>query len=341
MPTKTPSVKSVLLIFASCVALGVAFVLTAPAGTQRKPAKAPAGIHKIKHVIVIMQENRSFDHYFGTYPGAHGFPRTPDGDSAVCSPDLKGACEKPYHDTNDLNAGGPHGQVNATADVAGGKMDGFVVQAQNARRRGCVNNPNAPLCSQRADTPDVMGYHDGRHIPNYWAYARNFVLQDHMYEPNASWSLPAHLFMVSEWSARCTRRNDPFSCVNALQNPGQAMDAKTNVNGVPPKYAWTDLTYLLHKHKVSWRYYVFSGTEPDCEDDQMICDPAPQSASTPGIWNPLPYFTTVRRDGQLGNIKSLHSFFVAAHEGTLPAVSWVAPSDCVSEHPPSRVSVGQ
>ena len=46
-----------------------------------------------------------------------------------------------------------------------------------------------------------MGYHDGADLPNYWAYATNFVLQDHMFEPNASWSLPAHLFLVSEWSA--------------------------------------------------------------------------------------------------------------------------------------------
>ena len=64
-----------------------------------------------------------------------------------------------------------------------------------------------------------MGYHDAREIPNYWAYARNFVLQDHMFEPNASWSLPAHLFMVSEWSAKCSRPGDPTSCVNALQAP--------------------------------------------------------------------------------------------------------------------------
>jgi len=326
--------KSVLLIFASCVALGVAFVLTAPAGTQRKPAKAPAGIHKIKHVIVIMQENRSFDHYFGTYPGADGFPRTPDGDFAVCSADLKGVCEKPYHDTNDLNAGGPHGQANATADIAAGKMDGFVVQAQNARRRGCVNNPNDPLCSQRADNPDVMGYHDARDIPNYWAYARNFVLQDHMYEPNASWSLPAHLFMVSEWSARCSRAGDPMSCTSALQNPVNPAKARAD-------YPWTDLTYLLHKHRVSWRYYVFTGTEPDCEDDEMICESVKQGAKTPGIWNPLPFFDTVRQDGQLSNVTTLSQYFKAAKTGKLPAVSWINPTGSVSEHPPGLVTVGQ
>jgi phospholipase C len=56
---------------------------------------------------------------------------------------------------------------------------------------------------------DVMGYHDGRDLPNYWAYARNFVLQDHMFEPNYGWSLPAHLFQVSAWSARCARLTTP------------------------------------------------------------------------------------------------------------------------------------
>ena len=64
-----------------------------------------------------------------------------------------------------------------------------------------------------------MGYHTQSDIPNYWAYARNFVLQDHMFEPKASWSLPAHLFMVSEWSADCKTHN-PNSCTNALDHPG-------------------------------------------------------------------------------------------------------------------------
>jgi phospholipase C len=319
----------------SIAALAAVFALTAPAGTQRKPPKAPVGIHKIKHVIVIMQENRSFDHYFGTYPGADGFPRDPNGEFAVCVPDpAKAVCQRPYHDTNDLNAGGPHGEVSAAADVADGKMDGFVAQAENARRRGCKRNPNDPICSQRAANPDVMGYHDGQDIPNYWAYARNFVLQDHMYEPNASWSLPAHLFMVSEWSARCARRGDPMSCVSALQNP-------VNPNNVRADYAWTDLTYLLHKRQVSWRYYVFTGTEPDCEDDEMICESVKQGARTPGIWNPLPYFDTVRQDGQLANVTTLSQYFKAARTGTLPAVSWINPTGSVSEHPPGLVSAGQ
>jgi phospholipase C len=276
-----------------------------------------------------MQENRSFDSYFGTYPGAAGFPRRPDGSIDVCVPDPAKAagCDTPYHDANIGNGGGPHGQGAAVADIDGGKMDGFVRQAE-VGRRGCAN-ANNPACTN-SSTPDVMGYHDAREIPNYWAYAHNFVLQDHLFEPNASWSLPEHLFMVSEWSARCSTPGKPGSCVNALQDPG------------PSNYAWTDLTYLLHKNGVSWGYYVVTGTEPDCEnDDAVSCGPVRQSAATPGIWNPLPSFETVREDGQQGNIQSVDKFYAAAKAGTLPAVSWVVPSGPVSEHPPATTRDGQ
>ena len=85
----------------------------------------------------------------------------------------------------------------------------------------------------------MMGYHTGSDIPNYWTYAKDFVLQDHMFEPNASWSLPASLFKVSEWSAYCPTHN-PATCINSLDNP-----APTSANGtsvLAPIFAWTDMT---------------------------------------------------------------------------------------------------
>jgi phospholipase C len=313
--------------------------IIAACGPVSQSGPPPSGIHKIKHVIVIMQENRTFDEYFGTYPGADGLPRK-SGEFTVCVPDpAVGSCVKPYHDSNDLNGGGPHGQADAIADINGGKMDGFIAQARKGRK-GCSKTDN-PACG--GDKTDVMGYHDAREIPNYWAYARDFVLQDRMFEPNASWSLPQHLFMVSEWSAHCSGSGDPSSCVNALQNPGNPPDFKSRgqVRQKPPDYAWTDLTYLLHKNHVSWKYYVEGGTEPDCADDTMACPPVQQGARTPGIWNPLPYFDTVRQDGELANITDISNFFSAAKEGDLPAVSWIAPSGPNSEHPPALVSRGQ
>ena len=302
----------------------------------------PAAVHNIKHVIIIMQENRSFDSYFGTYPGADGLPSS-RGASAVCVPDPRSRiCVRPYPDHADVNGGGPHGQASAIADIDGGKMDGFVTQARQALKQ-CAD-PTNPACAHSQE-PDVMGYHTASDIPNYWAYARNFVLQDHMFEPNASWSLPAHLFMVSEWSARCTAHDDPNSCHNAPENPGPPPDfggGRARPRRPNPIYAWTDLTYLLHKQHVSWGYYVVPGIEPDCVDEMALsCAPVQQRSRTPGIWNPLPYFDTVRTDGELSSIQPVANFYAAAEKGTLPAVSWVVPSGEVSEHPPGPVSFGQ
>jgi len=291
-------------------------------------------IHKIKHIVVIMQENRSFDSYFGTFPGADGIPMQ-NGVPTVCVNDpLTSQCVRPYHDAQDLNHGGPHGAPNARADIDHGKMDGFIAQAENGK--GSCVNPEDPACSGNGQT-DVMGYHDFHEIPNYWAYAKNFVLQDHMFEPDASWSLPSHLFLVSAWSARCSIKGDPASCVNNIQGP-VTLQRADNYNA---DYAWTDLTYLLHKANVSWAYYVAPGTQPDCEDDAASCASVRQGAKTPGIWNPLPNFDTVQQDGQLSNIQSVNNFYTAAKNGTLPAVSWVTPNGNESEHPPALVSVGQ
>jgi phospholipase C len=303
------------------------------------PIHVLAGIHKIQHVVIIMQENRSFDSYFGTYPGADGIP------SGVCLPDpVNGGCVAPFHDSADKNFGGPHGAATATADIDGGLMDGFVRQAERGGRCGS-DDPSCSPCEQDqvSKCVDVMGYHDAREIPNYWTYAHDFVLQDHMFEPIASWSLPEHLFEVSEWSAFCTNPLDPFSCRNAIQRPNPdhlpGSDAPTDNTA---HYAWTDMTDLLHARNVSWGYYVFKGTEPDCENDSAeTCAPVQQGPRTPGIWNPLPDFTSVRQDHQLGNIQSLSHFFEAAQTGRLPAVSWINPNGTVSEHPPALVSAGQ
>lgn len=191
----------------------------------------------------------------------------------------------------------------------------------------------APPCQQQS-TPDVIGWHDAREIPNYWAYAHHFVLQDHLFAPSTAGSLPEHLFLVSAWSAKCAQAGDPESCVSALDNPSGITKAGSD-------YPWTDLTYLLHEANVSWAYYLSEGSEPDCADNEMLCQPGPQKRNVPGIWNPLPAFDTVKQDRQLGEIQTVSHFYAAAKQGTLPAVAWIVPNSKVSEHPPAPVSNGQ
>jgi phospholipase C len=127
------------------------------------PGSGGSSLQKIKHIVVIMQENRSFDEYLGLYPGADGLPRQ-NGQFTVCAPDpANGGCVKPYHDATDKNGGGPHGSASASADINGGLMNGFIGQAEGGRK-GCVEAVD-PTCTNSVKT-DVMGYKDARDIPN-------------------------------------------------------------------------------------------------------------------------------------------------------------------------------
>jgi phospholipase C len=317
-----------------------------PAAYSAPLSLSVSDLHKIKHVVVIMQENRSFDQYFGTYPRAKGIPGLAGHPGKVpCVPDdMNGGCVKPFHDRNDSDFGGPHGSWNATADMAcrdprkrtGCRMNGFVNQAETGEVPCRAYHPGCSPCRKLGHGAclNVMGYHTAADISNYWKYARDFVLQDHMYESNASWSLPSHLYMVSEWSAVCANAHRPSSCKSAIEHVAHPVGG--------PHYAWTDITYLLHRRHVGWAYYVFKGTEPDCEvATQLTCKPVKQGPQTPGVWNPLPWFTDVSQDRQKSNVQSLRRFFVAAKAGKLPAVSWINPTGRVSEHPRALVSAGQ
>ena len=278
------------------------------------------GLSNIQHIVVIMMENRSFDTYFGTYPGAHGIPFR-NGKPTICEPDpASGQCVYPFHDTSLVNYGSGHGEQAFLTDRDGGKMDGFIVEAE---RKGKDPYPD-----------EVMGYHTAAELPTYWGYAKNYVLQDHMYSATSSWSAIAHLYMVSGWSAHCTVPSDPMTCSTTLD---------ANYGSPPPEFAWTDITWLLHAANVSWGYYVYPdnrGQMMGLEDPEEGAVPF-QTYSIGSDWNPLPDFDDVKSDNQLSNIQPGVNFETAAKGGTLPAVSWVIPNFKFSDHPPSSVADGQ
>ncbi len=315
---------------AACTASSEAVTAGTPSASSRPSGSPttspePRGIEKIQHVIFVVQENRSFDHYFGTFPGADGIPMK-KGRPTVCIPDpVLGTCVRPFHDRTLVSLGGPHSRPNSVIAVNGGRMDGFV-RAVIAGRNPCADHRSHPTCRGNLgpqEQPDVMGYHTAGEIPNYWAYAQNFVLQDRMFAPSDSWTLPSHLYLVSGWSASCTDPHDPMSCRSDVILDGVVDRQRHGAH--PAIYAWTDITWLLDRSGVSWAYYV----QGNCVEAPGRC----KESGTPPSQNPLPSFTTIHETRQQGNIKAHAAYFEDAAAGTLPSVSWVIPGRGISEHP--------
>jgi len=299
------------------LACAVAVLATACAQQQAvapsvlSPGKGGATSSNVRHVVIIMMENRSFDHYFGKYPGVNGIPA-----NAACNPDpLNGTCVAPYHNTATLNYGGPHSTANEIRDVDGGKMDGFIASSESTPLHPSPN------------PDDVMGYHTCAEIPTYCFYAAHGVLADDAYAATSSFSTMAHLFMVSNWSAVCTSPTDPMTCTSS--------NTHINVNASPPpSFPWTDMTYLMFKHSVTWGYYVFENAQPllTGDDDGEIAYPM-SSYNTLGLMNPMPGFTDIKQDSQTGNVQPGVNFDAQVKSGTLPQVAWVIPAGKYSDHP--------
>jgi phospholipase C len=285
-----------------------------------------------------MEENRSFDSLFGTFPHADGIPMR-DRVPTVCVPNGAGQCVKPFLDpTGAEDSGGAHGALAGKQDVDGGRMDGFIRVTDRRLIRQCHSDPHSSACANLR-RPNVMSYHDGSQIRNYWAYARNFVLQDRMFEPNWGWSLPAHLWLVSGWSAQCRDPYRPRTCRTDL-GTRPATPLLRHPHG--PLYGWTDLTYLLHKYRVKWASYVEKGPAPDCLAGPIRCYTRLEGQRTPRFWNPLADFTDVRQDDEREAAQeSLSDFYAAAADGSLPNVSWVTPNWADSDHPGAPILQGQ
>ena len=311
--------------------------VVASAAGSPSPRTRPPASDFIKHVIIIVQENRSFDHYFGTFPGADGIPMLPDGTPKPCVPDpVLGHCVRPYHSTNQYAQGGPHDYPAATADVDAGKMDGFV-RADITYTTDCAiaRKRSTTMCRRflgPALQPDSMSYHTGREIPNYWTYARHYSLQDHMFAPTDGWTLPSHLFLFSGWAASCSDPLDPMTCRSNINLNKQSQRYHY---GDAPVFGWTDITYLLDKADVRWNVFMGKGT---CLEKPCKRTPGPYGITVVSK-NPLPGFVDVVQSNDYGHFKTHERFMEQARAGTLPSVSWIVPGNRASEHPGSDAPI--
>ncbi len=131
----------------------------------------------IKHFVTLMQENHSFDNYFGTYPGADGLPEN------LCMPSgTEEPCVKPWRIAESAIEDLGHNATIFERQYAKGRMDGFVSAFAGAR----MSNTKLP-----------MGYYDGQDIPYYWNLADEYVLFDRNFTSANAGSVANHMFWVS------------------------------------------------------------------------------------------------------------------------------------------------
>jgi phospholipase C len=139
----------------------------------------------IQSIVVVLQENHTFDHYFGTYPGVEGI-----AGKNLCLPNSTGTepCTGPFRLPTLTPADLVHDWQAAHADFDGGQMDGFVYTEKN---------------------PSTMGYYDRRDLPRYWGAADHYTLCDRYFTSVMSESAPNHLYLVAGTSGGLQNNNVP------------------------------------------------------------------------------------------------------------------------------------
>ena len=209
--------RGVLTALLACAAVG----LPATAQAQAQvigPQLSRTTTTPIKHVVTLMQENHSFDNYFGTYPGADGIPA---GTCMPYEPDRSAAgCVTPFHIGDKPISDLGHNIAIYEAELNGGKMNGFV----SAFGRQGLQDPS-----------QAMGYYDDRDIPWYWNVADDNVLFDRHFTSAHGGSISNHMFWVTG------RSGLPPKAIEVI--PKQGFDVPTIFD-------------RLQEAGVSWKFYV-------------------------------------------------------------------------------------
>ena len=291
---------------------------------ERAHAVAPAGsdLGAIEHVVILMQENRSFDHYFGSYKAVRGFDdhaagqlgsftqRDPENTSRTPA-----GFQLPFH----LNTAGP--RAECTHDIThqwlaqhqswhDGAMDAFVTTHTSARNDGSVNGLL------------TMGYYTRRDLPYYYALADAFTTCDQYFCSVLGPTHPNRLMAISGTIDPEGTRGGPV--LTTSSSPDIVFSAR-----------WPSVPELLEDAGITWKTYTTPG--------QGFLPNAPELGFGDAI---LQYFAAYRRPTsplfQRAFLPTYPTDF--AHDvraGTLPKVSWIVPPNGYDEHPPAPPAYGE
>jgi phospholipase C len=307
------------------------------------PPPAAAKTSPIAHVVVIVQENRSFDNFFATFPGADGATSGLEkvlvsGKYVVQSIPLK---QHALVMSTDIG----HCRFAFVTAKDGGKMDAFNLEPKGVCPRGSTSGP----------TIDALAYQyvNPKQIAQYWDLAQQYVLGDHLFQTQGSGSFTAHQDLIRgdssistglslvdtptgmPWGcdASPTVRTDLLTSDLKFEEDKGPRPCTTNFPAKGQNYA--TLRDLLDAKSVSWKYYspCFVGS-PGCGNGCTQCAGA--------LLNAFDVIAPVRNGSEWGTNVSMPqtNIFDDITKSQLPAVAWVIPTDNDSDHPGTKVDHG-
>jgi phospholipase C len=313
----------------------------------------------IKHFIYIIQENVTFDHYFGTFPGANGIPRNvkfsyePDGQK-IYAPFHLSSTSIPH----DLD----HSWQAAHVAYNGGKMDGFIraewplalsyywkgplptvdpedilpldddpervkqdLALGNARikRKSRFMDPNELAAANGGSLPTTHSPTPPPAPPPGWV--TNTMSYYDWHEIPNYWEYARRFTLCDAFFSSLAGPSEPNHLYTvAAQSGGLVNNPGRGIEGEEGVYTFKTLAELLQNSRHSWKYY----------DEK-------KNPKAHSLWNPLPGFKAIAKSRELmSHLVSLNEFDKDAKEDSLPEVCWIVPNAAHSEHPPSDSAQG-
>ena len=285
---------------------------SSPSNGQGTPDSPPAGTHDasprdapsadappvpipIKHVVIVVKENHTFDNYFGSFPGADGISQITTSTGTIAPP------RAPDKTPRDLC----HAHSCALADLAGGAMNGWDSVA------GASTNGDNLVYAQYQEAD----------IPNYWQYARHFALADRFFANVLGPSFPGHTFVLAA-QAGWASGNPNISILHPYWGCDQ--DSSTLVTVEDPMTCTEKQVFPCFKIPsvpdvlpagVDWRFY------------------GSNFYVLPEIWSMFDAVDSIRNGPGWANVVNASQFDADVDGGHLPAVTWLVNQDLDDEHP--------
>jgi phospholipase C len=302
----------------------------------------------IQHVVIVIQENRSFDNFFATFPGADG---TTTGKAAAMPTSTAQACKEdgqrvvtaptsiPLTEVSLTGKGFPenfaadsdldHIHTGFETERDHQKMDGFDLPGLDADGTG---RPSCTYAYQYVNPTDIQPY---------WDLAKQYVLADHTFQTQGSGSFTAHQDLIAAGtqldSDEALIDNPTFFPWGCDANPSVVTAIIKRGSQQVYKYAgpfpclpkasetYTTLRDLLDAKSVAWKYYASK-----VQKETGVCH-----GDTAGIWSAFDAIKAVRYSSEWDNnvTRSPNVIFTDITNKQLPAVAWVTPDGVNSDHP--------